>query len=250
MKPITALVGACVAAAITAASLGACARGEDGYLESIERMESPRSGGRRESAEASEARIEEIRQAIARYRREVDRTVEATAQIGVYYKMLALQYMQREMYGAAYDSLAEAIRIHPENPILFYYSGVCAARMSRAVVDAEARALWLERSEGLYRRAVALDPRYVDALYALAVLLALELDRPEEAEGPVQRILEIEAGNVEAMFLLGNVYYRTGRLEEALVVYREIQEKTTVAQRREEALANQQKIREELYGGQ
>ena len=250
MKPITPLVSACVAAAITAACLGACARGEDAYLESIKQMESPRSGGRRVSGEVSEARIEEIKQAIARYRREVDRTVEATAQIGIYHKMLALQYMQREMYGAAYDSLEESIRIHPENPILFYYSGVCAARMSRAAVDAEARSLWLERSEGLYRRAVELDPGYVDALYALAVLLALELGRPEEAEALVQRILEAEAGNVEAMFLLGNVYYRMGRLEEALVVYREIEQKTTVSQRREEALANQRKIREELYGGQ
>ena len=52
------------------------------------------------------------------------------------------------------------------------------------------------------------------------------------------------------MFLLGNIYYRQGRLEEAILVYREIQEQSTIRERQEEALANERKIREELYGPQ
>jgi tetratricopeptide (TPR) repeat protein len=154
------------------------------------------------------------------------------------------------MYGAAYDSFAEAIRIYPENRILFYYSGVCAARMSQAAVDDESRSLWLERADKLYRRAADLDPRYADALYARAVLLAYELDRPAEAAALARRVLEIEAKNVEAMFLLGGLDYRLGRLEDALAVYQEVEKLTTVPERRAEALANQQQIREELYGTQ
>ena len=61
MKSTMALAGACLAAAIGAACLSACTRGEDDYLESLQRMESPGARGRGTSGEVSEARIEEIK---------------------------------------------------------------------------------------------------------------------------------------------------------------------------------------------
>jgi tetratricopeptide (TPR) repeat protein len=213
-------------------------------------MESSGSQNRERGGGLDDTRIQELKEGIARYRREVERTVQATGQIGIYYKMLALQYMQRDMYGEAYESLQQAIQIHPENSILFHYAAVCAGRMSLAMVDDKARTQWLARAEKLYRRALALDQNYVDAMYGLAVLLTFELERPEEAEGLLERILDIEKNNLEAMFLLGNVYYRLGRLEEALETYRRAAAAARVPERREEALANQRRIEGELYGAQ
>lgn len=220
-------------------------RGED-TLDQLKEMES----GIYRDREVSRQRIEEIEEGIRHYRKEVERTVDATGQVGIYYKMLAIEYMRGGMYGAAYDALKHAIEIHPENPILFYYSGVCAARMSKAQVLAEDREQWLERSVALYRRAIDLDPGYADALYGLSVLYVFELGRPEEAETLLETMLIVESKEIEGRFLLAGVYYRLGKLEQAIEVYKEIESLSTVEQKRQEARDNRKRIEDELYGAQ
>jgi tetratricopeptide (TPR) repeat protein len=168
----------------------------------------------------------------------------------VYYKMLAIEYMRGGMYGAAYEALEQAIKIHPDNAILFYYSAVCAARMSRAQVITEQRQSWLERSESLYRRAIDLDPGYAGALYGLSILYVFELDRLQEAESLLEKLLTVESREIDGRFLLAGVYYRLGKLERAIEMYREIESLTKVKQKRQEALDNRKKIEEELYGAQ
>ncbi len=226
--------------------LASCARidrGED-TLDQLIEME----GDIYRDQEVSAQRIEEIEEAIRRYRKEVERTMDATGQMGIYYKMLAIEYMRGDMYGAAYDTLKQAIDIHPENPILFYYSAVCAARMSKARVQVVDRERWLERSVTLYRRAIDLNPGYADALYALSVLYVFELERPEEAEVLLETMLIVESKEIEGRFLLAGVYYRLGKLEQALELYEEIESLSKVEQKRQEARDNKKRIEDELYG--
>jgi tetratricopeptide (TPR) repeat protein len=220
-------------------------RGED-TLDQLIEME----GDIYRDQEVSAQRIEEIEEAIGRYSKEVERTVDATGQVGIYYKMLAIEYMRGGMYGAAYDALKQAIEVHPENPILFYYSAVCAARMSKAQVLGEDRERWLERSVVLYRRAIDLDPGYADALYGLSVLYVFELERPEEAETLLETMLTVESKEIEGRFLLAGVYYRLGKLEQALELYKEIESLSTAEQKRQEARDNRKRIEDELYGAQ
>jgi len=228
--------------------LVSCARidRDEDVLEQLIEME----GDIYKDQEVSTQRIEEIEEAIRRYRKEVERTVDATGEVGIYYKMLAVEYMRGGMYGTAYDALRQAIDIHPENPILFFYSAVCAARISRAQVLAEDRQRWLERSVNLYRRAIDLDPGYADALYGLSVLYVFELQRPEEAEALLETMLIVESKEIEGRFLLAGVYYRLGKLEQALELYKEIESLSEVEQKRQEARENGRRIEEELYGAQ
>ncbi len=221
-------------------------RGREDTEDALLEMEEARYKDREES----ERRIEEIKEAIARYQKDVRKTVEDTGQIGIYYKMLALEYMNLSMFQAAYDALNSALSIHPENPILFYYSAICAARVSKAQIETAAKTEWLGRSERLYLRALELDSRYADALYGLSVLYVFELNRPEDAEALLERLLRLETKDIEARFLLAGVYYRAGKLERALELYREIAAETKVDEKRREALANQKTIEEQLYGEQ
>ena len=200
--------------------------------------------------EISARRVEEIQVEIRRYRKEVERTVDAAGQLGIYYKMLAVEYMRGGMFGTAFEALQQAIAIHPENPILFYYAGVCTARMSAAQVIEEQRAQWLERSEKMYRRAVTLDPEYADALYALSVLYVFELDQPEQAESLLESLLAVESKDIDGRFLLARVYYLRGGLEEAIEVYREIESLSNVELIRREARKGIEQIEEQLYGAQ
>jgi tetratricopeptide (TPR) repeat protein len=221
------LIPTCMLVISLAGALAGCARAyrAEAMADQLAEME----GGA--DREVSIQRVEEIEREIRRYRKEVDRTVDATGELGVYYKMLAIEYMRGAMYGAAYDALEQAIAIQPENPILFYYSAVCAARMGKAQVISEDRQRWLDRSEALYRRAITLDPSYADALYGLSVLA-------------------VESKEIDGRFLLARVYYSLGKLENAIELYREIESLTDVKQTREKALESREQVERELYGAQ
>jgi cytochrome c-type biogenesis protein CcmH/NrfG len=217
---------------------------DDALVEQLAEMEGEAQGG------VSMQRVEELQGEIRRFSREVERCVAASGQLAVYYKMLAVEYMRGAMYQAAFQALEQAIAIEPENPILFYYSAVCAARMSKAQVISEDRTQWLERSEALYRRAIILDPGYADALYGLSVLYIFELDRPAEAEDLLERLLTVESKNIDGRFLLARVYYSLGKLEKAIEIYKEIESLSSVKEKREQAMENRKQIERELYGAQ
>jgi tetratricopeptide (TPR) repeat protein len=231
------------AAAVSLLALGGCAANEDFYLGHLKQMEPP--------AKQADARaIAELEAGIRKYRAEVDKKVRAADQLGVYYRMLAVRYMEMGMFLKAYEALEEARKIYPENPILFYYAGVCAARLSLDQADESARQEWLARAERLYQRALALDPLNSGDMYALAVLDFYELKRPADAEALLLRLLEREKRNSDALFLLGDVYYSTGRLEDALGVYKRLEELPLSQERRKQAQENRKKIEEQMHGSQ
>jgi tetratricopeptide (TPR) repeat protein len=229
-------------AAVLLVSSAGCARRQDFFLEELKKTEAGRA------AQVDDRRVAELEAGIRRYRQEVDRKVRASDQLGVYYRMLAVRYMQLGMFQQAYGALQEALKIYPENPVLSYYAGICAARLGQAQVQPEERRQWLERAERHYRRALDLDPLHSETLYALAVLYVYELGRPKEAEGLLVRLLEREKKNADALFLLGNVYYATGRLEEALEVYRRLEGLRLPEDKRRKADENRRTIEEGLHG--
>jgi len=228
--------------ALAALSLTACGRPRGAYLQGLKGME-PAEGGT-----LTDRQIEELKAGIRKYRAEVERKVRATQQLGIYYRMLALRYIDLQMYSPAYEALEQARTIYPENAVLFYYSAVCAARMGQAQPEPAQRAEWLQRSERLYRRAISLDPDYPGALYGLAVLYTFELDRIEEAAPLLERLLQKQKNHTDALFLLANVYYRLGRLERALELYDRLARMNLPADRRQDARDNKRRIEEELHG--
>ncbi len=237
-----------VVLAVALGALAGCPR--DTYERSILALDPP-AGETAQGGKAGEEqrRIRELEQGIRRYRREAERTLKATSQLEVYYKMLATAYMQRGMYQPAYEALQEALAIQSENPILYYHAAVCAASLSKAQVEAADRAQWLQRAEAHYRRALELDPGYVDALYGLAVLEVFERERPQEAVPLLERLLKRERRNTRAQLLLGNAYYRSGRLEDALAVFRDVAAHADLSpESRQEAQDNARRVEEELRG--
>lgn len=199
--------------------------------------------------EVSEERIAELKEGIEKYKQIVEREVEASAQIGEYYKMLAVAYIDREMYGKALESLEKAIDYYPENSIIFYLAGVCSARMAKAAVNRPAAQETLfEEAENYYLRAISLDTGFVDALYGLSVLYVFEMDRIVDAEPYLERILEKESRNTKAMFLLARVHVYSGRIEDAVELYDEIIDKAQSKQEKERARELKNQVLEGAYG--
>ncbi|TVR03437.1 MAG: hypothetical protein EA403_07010 [Spirochaetaceae bacterium] len=222
--------------------LTACRPESESMIRQLSELESPRYDG----GEIPDERIRELREGIRLHQEQIRATVQSARQLSVYHRMLAIEYINRSMYGLALEELDRAIRIEPENPQLFYYAGVSAARFAKAMVDSGERERYLSRAEAFYLRAIELDSRHVNSLYGLAVLYSFEMDRPEEAEPLLTRILDRQARNVQAMALLARVYATTDRLEEAARMYTQLADITGDPDIRREALRNRDLVREAM----
>lgn len=225
--------------------LSGCAEQRDTTLERLLKLDDSQYSGQ----EASEERIEELKETIKKYKGIVEEKLEAAAQLGVYYKMLATAYMDNEMYGLALEQLQFAMDVYPANPILYYYAGVCSANLVKAKMDSGDREDLYREAERLQEAALSLDSRYVDALYALSVLYIFEFEEGEMAIPYLVRIMEKEQYNFDAMFLLARVYLTLGKSQAALDLYDRIIENTADPAKKEQALKNRAWIEEGGFEG-
>jgi len=242
----SARAAAAVGALLSFILLAGCQdKARDSYVDSLTEMEKTEFKGQK----IDDKTVEELKKNIEKFQAEVDRKVKATENLGVYWKMLAVRYMNGGMYGESLEALKQAIAVYPENPLLFFYQGTCAARLGKAQTADSARQAELYRlAENAYKRAVALDPVLVHALYALSILYVFELDRPAEAEPLLKKALEVEKKNWDCRMLLARVYYQTRRPEQAVEIYDEVAGSAAPDQLKKDAEANRKRIQEELYG--
>jgi cytochrome c-type biogenesis protein CcmH/NrfG len=222
-------------------ALVSCSKENEQIATRVFELESPSY----EAKAGAQARIAELEQDVARYKKIGEEKVNATDTLGSYYKMLALAYLDKAMYGKALEALEEAIRIHPEQHMLFIYRAISAARLAKALRSNEQRAEYMRTAEDSYLRAIALDPDSSQALYGLAILYTYELDQPENALPLVDKLLRKESRNVDAMFLLAATHYLMGNIEAALETYDKIITTTSAGTRRDEAKKNKERILEE-----
>ena len=197
----------------------------------------------------NEKEIKRLKAGIDKYKKIVDKKVKASEQLGIYYKMLAVRYLNSKMYTLALKNLKMALKYYPENPILFYLTAVCYARSAKAILDDEAkRKSMLNLAVKYYKRAISLNAKYRDALFGLAVLYVFELNKPQLAVPLLEKLLSTQKSDTEAMFLLARVYYQLGDDKKAVKVYDRIIKVTKSKRQREEALKNKEIIEVEMNG--
>ena len=176
--------------------------------------------------------IEELKDAIKKYQERVADVQLAQSQIGIWYKILGTRYLDNKMYGEALKSFEEALKYYPDNQNLYYYVGVCAGYMSHAALDYNASGTnevkynYLKLAEEAYLRAIAIEDRYVRALYGIGVLYVFELDEPAKAIPHLEKALTIDTKNLDAMFVLARAYYSNYEFEKAADMYDKIIETT------------------------
>lgn len=198
--------------------------------------------------------IEELEAAVSKFEKRVLDISEANSQIGIWYKMIATRYLDKQMYNEALKAFEKAIIYYPANQNLYYYIGVCAGYMAKASLDYDAKGdfsqaeRYLKLSESGYKRAIELEPGYVRSLYGLAVLYLFDLDKPEEATELLKKVLSIETKNYDAMFLLARGYYMTYEFEKAIEVYDTVITLAPGEQRVKDAQENKKIVLNALYG--
>ena len=176
--------------------------------------------------------IEELKDAIKKYQERVADVQLAQSQIGIWYKILGTRYLDNKMYGEALKAFQEALTYYPDNQNLYYYVGVCAGYMSHAALDYNASGTnevkynYLKLAEEAYLRAIAIEDRYVRALYGLGVLYVFELDEPEKAIPYLEKAISIDTKNLDTMFVLARAYYSSYEFDKSIAMYDKIIETT------------------------
>jgi tetratricopeptide (TPR) repeat protein len=198
--------------------------------------------GRRE--EVTREKLEEYKGKIARVEKDVEKVISGVQELGTFYELLGMKYMDLGMPLEAHESFAKAADIYPEKETLLYYRGLSAAIVAKTRETDDEAAEWLERAETSYRQAIRQNDRFSLGYYSLAVLYIYELYRPEEAVPLLEKYIEIEPGDPRGRFLLGQLYQSFGMNEKAAMQYNEV-----VRLGRDEELVNEAKNRLSELGG-
>ena len=104
--------------------------------------------------------------------------------------------------------------------------------MSHAALDYnasgnnEVKYNYLKLAEEAYLRAIAIEDRYVRALYGLGVLYVFELDEPEKAIPYLEKAISIDTKNLDTMFVLARAYYSSYEFDKSIAMYDKIIETT------------------------
>jgi tetratricopeptide (TPR) repeat protein len=196
--------------------------------------------------------IEGLRRAIALYEDQIERNVREGAQTGVYWKILGTRLADRGMDSDALAALERAIYFNTEDPFLFYLTGVSAARVAKSKVGFSANAErerehYYRLSENSHLRALELDITYTRAMYALGVLYAFELDRPQDAIVQLERYLQIQSSDVSAMFVLARAFFMMHNFSRAIEIYDRIIDRTRDQKLKQEAMVNKDLILGMMY---
>jgi tetratricopeptide (TPR) repeat protein len=134
--------------------------------------------------------------------RGIDQATKATPS-ALHYAELGKAYQALQQPGPAYRTLEIGLRRHPDSADLLHAWG------NR--LKAEGR---IEEAAAAYRKAIEVNPAFVEADFALAVLL-VETERYKEAAEALHRALTMQPTFPKAMLLLARLEVDAGRVEEA-----------------------------------
>jgi len=199
---------------------------------------------------------EELAEALKKYDARAMDLVQTEAQEGVWYKILGTRYLDEQMYGKALESFQKALLYYPNNANLYYYVGICAGYMANTALDYNAKGTatvettkqnYLDLSEKSYLQALSINPNYYRALYGIGVLYVFELNKNAEAIPYLERFLQTQTRDTNAMFVLARAYYSTYQFEKALELYDKIIEINPNKEKTSEAQSNKKIVLDAQY---
>jgi len=193
--------------------------------------------------------IEGLRQAITLYENQIERNVREGAQTGVYWKILGTRLADRGMHNDALSAFERAIYFNTEDPSLYYLTGVSAGFVAKSKIGFSPRESehYFKLAENAHLRALELEITYTRPMYALAILYAFELDRPQDAIIQLERYMQILPSDISAMFVLARAYFMIENNSRAIELYDRIISRTRNQEERQEASANKDLIMGMLY---
>lgn len=196
--------------------------------------------------------IEELKDAISKYNARVNDIMISQERIGIWYKILASRYFDKQMYKLAFDALQSAIEYYPGNKNLFFKAGVCAVQMGKSHVSFSQSApdniqrSYYYAAEEIFLRAIELDKNYDSAKMSLSVLYVFDLNEPEKAIPLLESIIQKETKPFDELFVVARAYIMTGEFQKAVDAYDQIIALSKSKSQRNDAEQNKKLVLEEM----
>ncbi len=192
----------------------------------------------------------ELKDAIKKYQDRIADIQLADAQVGIWYKMLAVRYLDAKMYGEALKNFQIALQYYPNNQNLYYYLGVCASFMSNTKIgigEQGEQESYLKMAEDAFLRVLAIEPNHAKALYSLGVLYVWDLKQFDKAIPLLETLVSTQKKDASAKAALAAAYFGNADYEKSVAMYDEIISSTQNAQTKREAEANRQIVLDTAY---
>lgn len=170
----------------------------------------------------------EIELAIEEYYYEIEEIQQRYKQISIWYKTLGVRLLDQKEYGPALDCFSKALEITPDNAALYFYIGECASYLGNASLDVKAigdltkRRNYYQLAEDSYLKALAIEPDYSYALLGIGILYSYQMQAYKESIPYLEKLVNLEPENIDAMFILAASYYGIDQYDVALSYYDKI----------------------------
>ncbi|GHU30533.1 hypothetical protein FACS1894172_03990 [Spirochaetia bacterium] len=196
--------------------------------------------------------IADLRKAIGLYEQKIEAHVKDAVQTGAYWKILAGRLSDKSMDKEALEALEHAISYLPEDPYLFYLTGLSAGVVAKSSMNfngVDDRSRYFAIAEAGYLRAIELSPRYPRPRYGIGVLYAFELNRPAEAIPHLELFLTLtDNDTIDCLFVLARAYYMTGRFQNAIECYDRIIKESKNPTEKQQADDDKETVRRQMRG--
>jgi tetratricopeptide (TPR) repeat protein len=171
--------------------------------------------------------IDDLKNAIALYERQIELNVKNGAQTGVYWKILAIRLADKGMHKDAIEAFDRALYYNASDPTIFYLTGESASVAAASTLDfndnsALERERYQNLAESAYLRAIEMDPTYAKPKLGLGILYTFDMGRPAEAIPHLDRYLQINSSDIRGMFVLARAYFMTEDNDRAIELYNRI----------------------------
>ncbi|MCL2481087.1 MAG: hypothetical protein FWF38_05205 [Spirochaetaceae bacterium] len=223
--------------------LFSCNKSEKAFFANINEMDEGNL-----TSEQMKKRERELKEAIRENRNILEQKIESARNLIKYHRMLGKLYLDNKMYLLGAQEFDEAIKIDIENPVLYYYAGLCYARYAKSLIDETLQFTNLLLAEKYYLKAIEYNNNFGRALYALSVLYVFELDQPDKAALHLEHHLKTQKSDIEAMFLLANAYIRLDLQDKAIALYDNIIKTSVTTAYKKQAEENKRQLLNSGYG--
>lgn len=121
------------------------------------------------------------------------------------YKGLGEVYLQQRKLEEAIDAYKKILNLSAQDPEAHFYLGTIYYEQKK-----------IKETIAEFKEALRLRPDYLEALNSLAYLYAEEGIKLDEAEAMIKKALEIDSGNGAYVDTLGWIYFKKGKIDEAI----------------------------------
>jgi len=219
--------------------LSSCGSDDRQLLERLSQME---GDGTTAYDIENDENYRELKKDIDKYRKIIDKKIDAAEKLGTYYKLIGLKYLDYSMYELALESFQEALAIYPENPNVLYNAGLASARLSKTEGSESESYRLLVQAERYYKASLLVNDRFSSPMYGLAILYVYEMDQPELAIPLMEVYNTIQKSSMNGRFLLAAAFFASGREGEAVDTYNSIIESSEDSVEVESARSNRNSI--------